>query len=86
MAQPSSRSSPEWRQLEVIGGVVPSEVDQLNASVDRVGFVYAQERAEGGGRAEGRTQVGGGLPTPYSQLPTSYFLLPVHDAPSRFCT
>ena len=39
MAQPYSRAAKEWRQLEVIGGVVPSEIDQLLSSVDRIGYV-----------------------------------------------
>lgn len=55
MEQPTSRGDPQWQQLEVIGGVTPSEVDGLLASADRVGFVFAQilhlsnqRRADGG--------------------------------------
>jgi predicted membrane chloride channel (bestrophin family) len=55
MQQPTSRSSPEWQQLEVLGGLVPTELDQLESSADRVGYVYTtilhlsnQRRADGG--------------------------------------
>ena len=55
MDQPKSRSDPAWQQLEVLGGVTPSEIRDLNNSLDRVSFVYAQilhlsnqRRADGG--------------------------------------
>lgn len=55
MDQPSSRSDPTWQQLEVIGGVTPTEIADLENSADRVSYVYAsilhlsnQRRADGG--------------------------------------
>ena len=55
MHQPQSRSDPKWQQLEVLGGIVPSEFHNVRNSFDRVSFVYAQilhlsnqRRADGG--------------------------------------
>jgi len=55
MDQPVSRADPKWQQLEVLGGVTPSELANLRNSPDRVSFVFAQilhlsnqRRADGG--------------------------------------
>jgi predicted membrane chloride channel (bestrophin family) len=42
MNQPSSRADPKWQQLEVLGGLTESEIQTLENSADRVGFIFAQ--------------------------------------------
>ena len=42
MNQPTSRADPKWQQLEVLGGLTESEIQTLENSADRVGFIFAQ--------------------------------------------